>query len=293
MATAFDSFLQQAWADHADQAAAVAHRLKTQTPAPESPQQLAALARLVVHLCGEHLGNFDDGRLRLAALKNHPLADASVQSALRVGTAGLTLAESARADCSGLSLEELIRSQAAAAAISLGQHDTARAMSLLSAAREHLASTAQADAATHRALAVACNNMAWELHGRGNARTAADSAAMLDVAAASKMHWSHAGSWLEIERADYGLALCHVAAGRPQMALRFAEQCLTGCRQNCAPPYEMFYAHEALARAQHACGDLAACAVELRAAEVAFAEIPARDQDACRSTLESLRALHR
>src|SRR5687768_4574722 len=123
MASSFDTFLQRAWADHADQSAAVAQRLRTDTPAPESTKQLAALVQLVVHLCGEHLGAFDDGRGRLAALASHPLADTGVQSALRVGAASLTLAETGQADRSDFTLEELIRSEAAAATISLGRHE--------------------------------------------------------------------------------------------------------------------------------------------------------------------------
>ena len=201
-----------------------------------------------MHLCGEHLGAFDDGRWRLAALAGHPLADATVRSALRVGDASLTLAETGRADRDGFTLEELIRSEAGAAAISLGRQRTDRAMALLRDARARVAALPAATAAVHRPLAVACNNMAWELHDRGGARSAGDTAAMLDIAAASRMHWTQAGTWLEVERADYALALCHLSAGLPDQGLHFATQCLAACTQNGAPPYEHFFAHEALAR---------------------------------------------
>ena len=293
MALSFDAFLQQAWADHADQPDAVAARLRTETSSPQSAEQLAALVGFVVHLCGEHLGAFDDGRGRLEALAGHPLADASVQSALRVGIASLTLAETDSADRGGFSLEELIRSEAAAAAISLGRGQTARAMALLRTARERLTASPNVDGAVHRPLAVACNNMAWELHDRGSARSAADTAAMLDIAAASRMHWAKAGTWLEVERADYGLALCHLSAGLPDLASSFAAQCLAACTQNDAPPCEHFSAHEALARAQHARGDQAARARSVAAAEAAFAKLPASDQDASRKTLTALQALPR
>jgi len=293
MASGFDEFLQQAWADHADQPDAVAARLRTDTPAPQTAEQLAALARFVVHLCGEHLGAFDDGRWRLAALARHPLADTSVQSALRVGVAGLTLAETGAADRGGFSLEEMLRSEAAAAAISLGRGQTAHAMTLLRTARQRLAALPSADAAAHRAVAVACNNMAWELHDRGSARSAADTAAMLDIAAASRTHWAVAGTWLEVERADYTLALCHLAAGRADEALPFAAQCMAGCTQNAAPAYEHFHAHEALARVQHARGDSAARAGHVAAAEAAFAQLDSANQGVCRPSLDTLRALGR
>lgn len=287
---AFDLFLQQAWADHADQPEAVALRLRTQTPAPETGEQLSALARLVVHLCGEHLGDFDDGCWRLAALVHHPLADAGVQSALRVGMASLTLAQTGRADRAGFSVEEWVRSEASAAAICVGRHQTERATALLLSARERVAALPDAPPAVHRPLAVACNNMAWELHDRGLKRSPEDTAAMLDIAAAAKWHWVRAGTWLESERADYALAMCHLSAGQQEAAMQHAAQCLATCTQNDAPPYELLFAYEALARAHGARGDGSSRTRIAEAAQAAFEQLSASDQDACRSTLTTLLA---
>jgi hypothetical protein len=291
MTSPFDAFLQQAWADHADHSAAVAERLRTRTPAPQSAAQLEALSRLVVHLCGEHLGAFDDGRWRLAALAGHPLADATVRSSLRVGDASLTLAETGHADRDGFTLEELIRSEAGAAAISLGRQRTDRAMALLRDARARVAALPAATGAVHRPLAVACNNMAWELHDRGGARSASDTTAMLDIAAASRMHWAQAGTWLEVERADYAIALCHLSAGQPDPALHAASRCLAACAQNAAPAYEHFFAHEALAKVWHARGDAAGRARHVAAAENAFAQLTGEEQGTCRRALAALQVL--
>ena len=287
---AFDAFMQQAWADHADRPAEVAVRLRTQTPAPATPDQLSALVRLVVHLCGEHLGAFDDGRWRLAALAPHPLADAGVQSALRVGTASLTLAQSGHADRAGFTVEEQVRTEAAAAAICVGRGQTERAMSLLRAARDRLAALPNASAAMHRPLAVACNNMAWELHDRGSARSRQDTAVMLDIAAASRLHWSRAGTWLEVERADYALALCHLSADKPDAALACADACLAACTRNEAPVMDHFLAHEALARVHGARGDRAALVQHIAAAQAAFTALSTGEQAGCRSALTALLA---
>jgi hypothetical protein len=290
MKLGFDEFLQQAWADHAERAEAVADRLRTETPAPTKSEHIGALVRLVVHLLGEHLGRFDDARWRLAALADHPLLDEAAQSALRVGQAALDLAQR-DATAVRLSATERTRAEATAAAVSVVRGQSARALHLLASARERVARLPEATAADHRPLAVACNNMAWELHARGAARSDEDSAAMLDIAAASRAHWSMAGTWLEVERADYCLALTHLAAGRADAALPFAAQCLAACIAHDAPPYEHFYGHEALARVQHARGDGAATAHHVQAARAAFERLDVDGQSGCRKTLDELRAL--
>jgi hypothetical protein len=290
MSETFDAFLARAWADHADRSEAVADRLRTQTPAPGKPEHLSALARLVVHLLGEHLGRFDDGRWRLAALAGHALANADVQSALRVSQATLTLAEGRVLPMDGLSASERLRAEAGAAAICLGRGQTDRALAFLAAAREGLAALPQSTPADHRPLAVACNNMAWELQERGAALSAVDTAAMLDIAAASRFHWERAGTWLEVERAEYCLAITHLSAGQPDTALRHAAQCLAGCIDHDAPPYEHFFGHEALARVQQARGDAAARDHHVQAAEAAYDRLGADDQSGCRAALDTLRS---
>ena len=291
MASAFDAFLKQAWADHAEHSEAVAARLRSDRPAPETAAQLAAFVRLVVHLCGEHLGAFDDGRERLQALTTHPLADDDVRSALRVGIASLTLAEFGQADLTAFTPDEQVRSLAAAAAIGVGRHNPARALALLADARRRVAALPSVGPATHRPLAVACNNMAWELIERGSARSTDETEAMLDIAAASQVHWAEAGTWLEVERSDYGLALAHLSAGRADDALPFAMRCLASCTQNAAPPFEHFFAHEALARVQHVGGNAVAAAHSVAAAQAAFDQLGADDREACRAALDTLHAL--
>ncbi|HET9976686.1 MAG TPA: hypothetical protein VFQ20_04565 [Burkholderiaceae bacterium] len=287
----FDAFVAQAWADHADDAAGVAARLRTDTPAPATPAQLEALVRLTVHVVGEHLGAFEDARWRLAALANHTHATPSVQSALRVALAAIDLAEAGRAALAGFTDAEVVRTQSAAAALCVGQGRCAAALDFIAAARQRLAQMPGATPADHRPVAVHCHNMAWVLHDRGVARTPAETAAMLDLAAASRAHWEKAGTWLEVERGEYDLARMHLAAGQCDAALRHAAQCLAACIAHDAPPYEVFFGHEALALVQHARGDRAALAHHVRAAQDAFDRLADADQAACRKALDAVRAL--
>jgi hypothetical protein len=287
----FDAFLARAWADHADHSEAVAERLRTQTPPPTQPEQLSALARLVVHLLGEHLGRFDDARWRLGALGGHVLADAAVQSTLRTSGAALDLAEGRPTAMSAFSPGELVRAESSAAALCVGRGRSDQALDLIASARRRLAALSSAAPADHRPLAVACHNMCWTLIDKGATRSAEDTAAMLALAAASREHWSHAGTWLEVERGDYDLARAHLAAGRLEPALRHAAQCLAACVTHDAPAYEHFFGHEALALVQHARGERAACAHHVQAAQAAFDALDADDQPSCRAALDTLRAL--
>ena len=291
MSTRFEAFVAQCWADHGTHAEEVAERLRTLTPAPEAPAHLAALARLVVHVVGEHLGRFDDARWRLEGLRGHRLADAAVHSALRVADITLDLAQHGETAVAVLDDGERVRSEAAAAALCIGRGQSARALRLLATARQRVASLPRATSADHRPLAVACNNMAWELHGKGGARSPEDTAAMLDIAAASRAHWALAGTWIEVERADYCLARAHLDAGQADTALHHAAQCLTACITHDAPPYEHFFGHEAMARVQAARGDRAACAHHIAGARAAFAGLTGGEQSECRGALEGLTTL--
>jgi len=287
----FDRFVAQAWADHVDDPTGVAARLRTDTPPPSAPAQLEALIRLAVHVLGEHLGAFDDARWRLGALATHEHANAGVQSALRAALAAIDLADTGRASLAGFTDSEVVRALCSAASICVGRERSVAALDFIAAARKRLAQMAQATPADHRPLAANCHNMAWVLHDRGAARTPADTAAMLDLAAASRAHWEKAGTWLEVERGEYDLARMHLAAGQLDLALRHAAQCLAACIAHDAPPYEIFFGHEALALVQQARGDRAALAHHRHAAQDAFDRLDGDDQAACRSALDALLAL--
>jgi len=290
-ATVFDAFMARAWNDHATRSDAVARRLRMRTPPPQTPDQVAQLVRLVVHLLGEHLSRFDDARWRLDALRTHPLADAEVQSALKVADVTLDIGQGRIDTAQGLAAAQAVRAEAAAAALCLGRGQVLRAEQLLTRARERVAALSAATPQDHRPLAVACNNMAWTLHDLGAQRSTEQTAAMLRLAAASREHWARAGGWLEIERAEYALALTHLSAGLHDDAWRHAGQCLAVCLHHAAPPYELVYAHEAMARVHHArreAGELAHHAQALRAA---FERMSADDQTACQGVRDAVLAL--
>jgi hypothetical protein len=290
-AALFDAFVARAWHDHATRSDAVARRLRLRTPPPQSADQVAQLVRLVVHLLGEHLGRFDDARWRLAALHTHPLADASVLSALRVAGQTLDIGQGLRDDAQGLDAAQTVRAEAAGAALCLGRGQTERAQQVLDRARQRVAALPEATPLDHRPLAVACNNMTWTLHDLGAQRSAEQTVAMLQLAAASREHWARAGTWLEIERAEYGLALAHLSAGLHDDAWRHAGQCLAVCLHHAAPAYELVYAHEAMARVHHARGEAGELAHHAQALQAAYGRLGRDDRAACQGVRDAVLAL--
>lgn len=288
---AFNSFIARAWVDHATRSDAVARRLRLRTPPPQQPEHLSALVRLVVNLLGEHLGRFDDARWRLDALRTHPLADETVHSDLRVGHATLAIAQRGRLATRRLTATEAVRAESAAAALCLGRGQLVRALALIASATQRLAALPDAAPPDYRPLAVACNNMAWELEEIGAERRPSQTQAMLRLAASSREHWSRAGTWLHIERAEYCLALTHLSAGLHDQAWLHAAQCLAVCLRHHAAPFEHLSAHEAMARVHHARGEEAELAHHAQAMWDVFDRLSEADQAACREVVDDVLAL--
>ena len=221
----FDSFLNQAWDDHAADAAGVAERLAAQVPERTTDAaQVTALANLVHHVYGEHLGRWADGRALLQRLAAHPActAGSAAVPALARFQASLSLCEGLADERAAMTPSDRIRVTALAAA-NLAERDTPRASALFA---EALAETDRAGLETadptHRALAVTGNNLACTLEEKPH-RTPAERALMIAAAQAARRFWALAGGWLETERAEYRLAMTWLQAGDPALARHHAQ----------------------------------------------------------------------
>lgn len=150
------------------------------------------------------------------------------------------------------------------------------------------------------AYASAANNVAGHLQA-GDPRTdaAGDAprdperdALMLQAAAIARRAWDSAGTWMQVERAEYRLALCHAVAGNGAAAVHHAGLCLAGCQAagDAADAVEHYFAHEALVRAHRAAGDTAAADAALQCMPVWLAQISEADglRDWCAETLADL-----
>ena len=152
-------------------------------------------------------------------------------------------------------------------------------------ADEH-AALAQGQSEAGKAFAAAANNVASHLQ-TGPRGDAARDALMLQAATLARRAWASAGGWMQVERADYRLALCHAVLGQGAEALAHARQCLAACvaggvaggetAGDAANAVEHYFAHEALVRAHHAAGDAQAAAAATRHMHTLLADISEAD----------------
>jgi hypothetical protein len=114
----------------------------------------------------------------------------------------------------------------------------------------------------HRWFGVELNNELWGLLDDGISPDSPleDREHVLYTAYASARHWRECGTAANAARAEHGIARAAVAVGLPDVALRHALRCLELVEANgdVVADWDAPFAHEALARALAATGDVEA-----------------------------------
>lgn len=253
MAT-FAQLIERAWEEHADAPQAVADRLSVAIASIAAPDEIPPYARIVTHVLGEHLCEWDRGIALLESLRRDPAFSAApvAQEALRHGIATLRYASGDAAVAATLAAEDRAAVLAGAAGMFAGRGDYDGALAAY-ADGVALAAALPPGSGVFRALAVAGNNLAAALEEQP-ARTAQQTQGMVAAAHGGLAFWRIAGTWLEEERAHYRLARSHLAAGQPVPAIEAGKQCAQVCMANDAPAFERFFAYAVLARALRAAG---------------------------------------
>jgi hypothetical protein len=288
--SSLDTFLEQAWNDHADAdaAAAVADRLPEALPLAQDDDGVMRLAALAHHVLGEHLGRWAEGLAFLAQMAERGAHGAGAAAAIARCRASLHLCGGSADERGVLGPSDQCRVTAMAAA-NLAVGDSARAATLLQDAVARAGVLPDADPAV-RALAANANNIAATLQELAPLAPARREL-MVRAAAVAHLQWQRAGTWLELERAEYRLALCWLVAGDAAQALQHARRCEAIVRENGALPLELFFAAEALGLPARALGDAAGHASALATARQAFDALAPDDQAWCRATLDKLEGL--
>lgn len=287
----FIIFIGDAWNDHAGDPAEVARRLDDGLRLVTDEDQLNQLMTLGHHLYGDHLGQWHEGMAFIERLSAQPVfaaEGASGQSGRRC-LASLRVAAGDEVAFDVLATSDRVRVGAMAAA-NLCDHDTVRAHRLLQEALD-LAERSGLPAGDpmHRALAIAGNNLASSLEQKP-ARSTDERALMILAAQAACRHWSIAGTWLEVERAEYRLANTWLQAGDVDRAREHAQACLAIVDANGGAALERLFGWAALGLVERAAGHAQGHAQALARAREAFDALDADDKGWCAETIDKLTA---
>ncbi len=285
----FDAFLNQAWTDHAQSAQAVANRLNEGSALIEKSEQLIALGNLATHIFGEHLGKWSDGIIFLQSLKASAFYSSSgeIENSLNRFIAILEVCGGNESAANLMSASDQIRIFATSASALSGQKQPERAQKFfqksLDLAQIHIGPTDPAN----RALAIAGNNLACSLEENPN-RSKAGTELMVLAAQTGRKYWEIAGTWLEVERAEYRLSQAYLQAGQLHHALKHAQKCFEICEHHQAPALEHFFAFEALALAEKAHQNESGFNKAVQSAKEQFTKLTSAEQGWCAASLTKL-----
>jgi hypothetical protein len=104
------------------------------------------------------------------------------------------------------------------------------------------------DPETERRLAASLFNQVWELLEKPDRETADDDA-MVHAAHASRHHWGVVGDPVHRARGEWQISRVYAVLGRPEPALHHGRRCLDLVDRFELGPFDLGYAHEAIARA--------------------------------------------
>lgn len=239
-------WLAKAWDSHDQDPAALADALQARALRLPDSADGAELVRLARHVMLAHLADGERLQAFIEALPDHAgLQDARERAGWALATwqertPALALADEVAWPLLGEVLQARCRAGRAGEVLALLTAQEAQAC-------DHPAPAAR------RAFAANCNNtaLALRLGPRGDAQR---DAVMIALAQLARRAWQTAGGWLEVERADYQLALCHAAAGQGEAAQRHARACLDACVAHGADAMERFFAHECAVHAARSAG---------------------------------------
>ncbi|MEK7355718.1 MAG: hypothetical protein AAB250_04685 [Bdellovibrionota bacterium] len=289
----FDEFLKQAWTDHATDAVAVATRLNDGLQLVSAGEQIPQMASLVTHVLGEHLGRWDDavGTLkRLRGVRSFETGSEAEKSIAR-SIASMEVAAGQRESLDELSTSDQIRVLAVAASALSSQKRTDEARLSFSRAIELAQSGLAKEDPANRALAVTGNILACELEEKPT-RSKSETELMILAAQTGRKFWEIAGTWVQIERAEYRLSQSYLKAGDLIRALKHAQLVLEISTANDLPALEFFFGYEALALVETARANPIGFKTAADQMRIQFELLNDDDKKWCKASLEKLGIPH-
>jgi mannitol-specific phosphotransferase system IIBC component len=157
----FKEYLSDAWSTHAKDPRKVANEFKQNFNLMESAEDVLSMAQLIVHVCGEHLGEWTKGIELLRKLKNN--ATINDPSEMNRYMAILNLGNNPYTSIDHFSPSDQARIYASTASALANLGGLKNAEKFLKLAAEIISNQLSADDPANKALAMAANNIAGSL----------------------------------------------------------------------------------------------------------------------------------
>jgi hypothetical protein len=283
-ASSLDELLHEGWDYHDKESEHLARELEAAAGEGVAPELLGPFLHLSAHTIGEHLADWPralelakrvlDGRMPVLETAKAwgwlYVAAALAGDSLEAAHAELSYLKAASDDFGAALLD--MRFMLAAALI--GSKRTPEGIRLYRSALDLVGEIPQS-ALLDRTIAVASNNLGWELYEMPS--RAPDEDALMQLAAdTSLVFWLKCGNWINEERGCYLKALV-ANVGDPRAGLAHADAALGVIAANSERPLDAALLHLARAVSFAALGDTVGEARAIRDADVAAAKLTATD----------------
>lgn len=249
----FKQYIDKAWDDHATDAKSVFNGLGEGEKLIVSNENIPVLARLIAHVCGDHLGLWDAGIEKLQKLKlnSHYIDNTESEFVINRLIATLQLCSGELKDLSRFSLSDQTRIWAQATGMISERGDMARAKEYFSSSLEIANHGLEKADPANRALAITGNNLACTLEEKVG-RSVLETELMILAAKAGRKFWEIAGGPSEVASAEYRLSQSYLQALQIEKSFEHAQLSIEVCEANKCSALDFFFGYEAIALAEKA-----------------------------------------
>lgn len=284
----FKTYLNTAWSEHAGDPQKVFEGFASHFELCQSDEQVVSLANLIVHVSGEHLGQWTKGIELIDRLeKLKPVSDPVALNRCR---AILHLCKDPAYPFQQFDITEQVRILAVTSSALASQKEIQRAGDYLKYASTLASEKLNPKDPAIKSLAITGNNLACTLEEK-DVRTNQEVELMKNAALMGRKYWELAGSWMEVERAEYRLAKTFLQANDNDRAGLHAQLCSKIVAENGNDPIERFFALEVLTLVAEAKNEQAQVESLIHQMEQVHSSMSADDQSWTLATLEKMKAL--
>lgn len=280
----FKTYINQSWSQHAKESQAVVDSLTDGVALVTQASESLQLLGLVLHLFSEHVFAFNQALDVINKIEKLPFQNNDTQLAAERARVVFNTLQGQKIEITSFAISDQIKILATLSSALVAQNKIEQAREYFKRLKE-LAQNIDIQDSAQRSVAIAGNNLACALEEKTQ-RNEAETKLMIESAQLARKHWEFAGTWLEVERAEYRLSQSYFQAGDYLNSIKHANLCLTICEQHKAAPLEFFFAYESIAMIEKAMNQPARSLPQMQRC---FELLDAGDKSWCEASLNKLK----